>query len=267
MSVLAPMPYAQQQQTTRQCARVALLLLQYGAQSSIVVGLTRRLGLALGMSTVECALSLNSVTLTTIVDNRCITTVRANDMQAVNAYILIQIQKLILLLESSPKGKDALLTLATLELDRLNKDMHPPMFMAAMVGMSASTFALINGAGVISSALVFIAAFVGVHLRTRLMRIHLNGFVSNILVAFLVSSLASLAHFWRLDEPDVVMAAAILLLIPSFPIINSWFDALKGYIIMSQARWVYASMLSAAACVGIVSTIVLFDISGWGLNL
>ncbi|MGO2364279.1 MAG: threonine/serine exporter family protein, partial [Psychrobacter sp.] len=68
--------YVKQQRITRLCVRCGLLLMQYGAESAVVVDLSKRLGLALGMNSVECSLNFNAITLTTICDERCITTTR-----------------------------------------------------------------------------------------------------------------------------------------------------------------------------------------------
>ena len=52
----------------------ALLLLQHGAESAVVVQMAQRLGVALGIESVECALTANAVLLTTLSKQHCITT-------------------------------------------------------------------------------------------------------------------------------------------------------------------------------------------------
>gem|GEM_PF-4344686 len=46
-----------QREVTRLCVQTALLLLQHGAESTVVAQMTQRLGLALGVESVECALT------------------------------------------------------------------------------------------------------------------------------------------------------------------------------------------------------------------
>ena len=44
-----------QRAVTRICVETALLLLQHGAESAVVVQMAQRLGVALGIESVECA--------------------------------------------------------------------------------------------------------------------------------------------------------------------------------------------------------------------
>ena len=50
-----------QRAVTRICVQTALLLLQHGAESAVVVQMAQRLGVALGVESVECALTANAV--------------------------------------------------------------------------------------------------------------------------------------------------------------------------------------------------------------
>lgn len=52
------------------------VLLQHGAESALVDELSTRLGLALGMDSVESAISSNAIVLTTIKDGQCLTSTR-----------------------------------------------------------------------------------------------------------------------------------------------------------------------------------------------
>ena len=63
-----------QRAVTRICVETALLLLQHGAESAVVVQMAQRLGVALGIESVECALTANAVLLTTLSKQHCITT-------------------------------------------------------------------------------------------------------------------------------------------------------------------------------------------------
>ena len=55
-----------QRATTRLCIQCGLFLLQHGAESALVEELSTRLGLALGMDSVESSISSNAIVLTTI---------------------------------------------------------------------------------------------------------------------------------------------------------------------------------------------------------
>lgn len=65
-----------QRTVTRLCIQCGLFLLQHGAESALVDELSTRLGLALGMDSVESAISSNAIVLTTIKDGQCLTSTR-----------------------------------------------------------------------------------------------------------------------------------------------------------------------------------------------
>lgn len=76
-----------QRATTRLCIQCGLFLLQHGAESALVEELSTRLGLALGMDSVESAISSNAIVLTTIKDGQCLTSTRKNHDQIGRAHV------------------------------------------------------------------------------------------------------------------------------------------------------------------------------------
>ena len=267
--------YAQQQRITRLCIRCALLLMQYGAESVVVVDLTKRLGVALGIDGVECGLSFNAVTLTTLYQGRCITTVRNTIHQGINVSILVQIQQIILKAEldqhsrqapPSPDAQDALIDGIEQDFDHMNRTSYPNNLMSFFVGMSCASFAYLNGGTLMMSLITLIASFVAMRMRVYLLAKHFNPFVVVIITAFTATLLAASAYFLDLGvNADIAVAASVLLLVPGFPIINALSDILKGYMNMGVGRWMFATMLTLSACVGIVITLIFLQIPHWGL--
>ena len=103
-------------------------------------------------------------------------------------------------------------------------------------------------------------------LRMYLLKQHFNPFVVAMITAFTATLLAALAYFLNLGtNADIAVAASVLLLVPSFPIINALSDILKGYMNMGVGRWMFATMLTLSACVGIVMTLIFLRIPHWGL--
>ena len=66
------------------------------------------------------------------------------------------------------------------------------------------------------------------------------------------------------NNADIAVASSVLLLVPSFPLINSFSDILKGYVNIGIGRAVFTYMLTLSACVGIVMALVLLQIQHWG---
>lgn len=266
--------YPEQQRITRVCVRCALLLMQYGAESVVVVDLTKRLGMALGVSGVECGLSFNAITLTTLYNGQCITTVRNTVHQGINVAILVQIQQIILDTESlrtSPawdnSANEYLVSDIEKRLDSIDRTPYPNNTMAFFVGLSCASFAYLNGGGFIIALVTLVAGFCAMRTRLYLSVHHFNPFVVVIISAFVATLLGAVAYFLNLgDNADIAVASSVLLLVPGFPIINALSDILKGYINMGVGRWMFATMLTLSACVGIVIALILLQIPHWGLN-
>ncbi len=89
----------QQREITRLCIQCALLLLQHGAESMVVEQLSTRLGLALGMDSVESSISANAVVLTTISNDACLTTTRKNVDRGINMQMVTEVQHIVILAE------------------------------------------------------------------------------------------------------------------------------------------------------------------------
>lgn len=261
--------YVQQQRITRLCVRCGLLLMQYGAESAVVVDLTKRLGLALGMNSVECSLNFNAITLTTICDERCITTTRDTINQSINVNLLVQIQQIVNKTEDTitemPISSDKLTDFTTSAFDELDKTVYPPLLVAVFVGTSCAAFAHLNGGSWSITAVTFIAGLVAMLTRIYLSKHHFNPFITAIVTAFIASLIGATTYYFDIgNNADIAVASSVLLLIPSFPLINSLSDILKGYVNIGVGRAVFTYMLTFSACVGIVMALVLLRIQHWG---
>lgn len=265
------LPHEEQQRITRLCVRCALLLMQYGAESVVVVDLTKRLGVALGVSGVECGLSFNAITLTTLYNGHCITTVRNTVHQGINVNILVQIQQLVLDIERVGRAggihhDGQMVTRIEQRLDDIDRTTYPNNLMAFFVGLSCACFAYLNGGHVAIAMVTLVAGFFAMRTRIFLSAHHFNPFVVVIISAFVATMLGAVAYFLDLGaNADIAVASSVLLLVPSFPIINALSDILKGYMNMGVGRWMFATMLTLSACVGIVIALILLRIAHWGL--
>ena len=89
----------EQRAVTRLCIQCGLFLLQHGAESALVDELSTRLGLALGMDSVESAISSNAIVLTTIKDGRCLTSTRKNQDRGINMHVVTEVQHIVIMTE------------------------------------------------------------------------------------------------------------------------------------------------------------------------
>lgn len=263
-TIMTQITYTQQQLTTRLCVRCGLLLMQYGAESAVVVDLSKRLGLALGMDSVECALNFNAITLTTIYNERCITTTRDTINQSINVNLLVQIQQIVNKTEETPCSGELVVTTSR-ALDELDKTVYPTWLVAIFVGLSCATFAYLNGGGWMISAVTFMAGMVAMFTRIFLSKHHFNPFITVIVTAFIASLIGATTYYLDIGHnADIAVASSVLLLVPSFPLINSLSDILKGYVNIGIGRAVFTYMLTLSSCVGIVIALILLQIQHWG---
>lgn len=259
------MPYEEQQQITRLCVRCGLLLMQYGAESSTVVDLCKRLGAALGVSTVECGLAFNGITITTIYNSRCITTLRASTTNAINVGIIIQIQQLVLDLERS--SRTSTLEYAIARFDNLDRRTYPTWLTAPMAGLACACFAHLAGGDMAVFAVTLVAATVAALVRHWLTRNFFNPFVTALATAFCASVLSGMGLWFKIgNDPHIAIASSVVLLIPSFPLINSLSDILKGYMNMGVGRFVFVVIFTLLTCVGIVLALLLLGVKYWGFS-
>jgi len=251
-----------QHEVTRLCVQSALLLLQYGAESNLVVGVSTRLGYALGATRVECTLTANSIVLTTVFDRYCITTARRNVDRGVNMTVVSSVQRIMLAAE---EGRlDRVGVHAALEAAQQQTRVYPPWLVLLMVALSCACFARLSGADWPVCALTFAASVCGMRVRQWLGGLHFNAMLVFMATAFVTSLVAGLGlHFQVGNDAHIAMASAVLMLVPGFPLINSLSDVLKGFMNMGIGRWALATVLTLGSSLGIVMALAVLGIDSW----
>ena len=250
-----------QREVTRLCIQCGLFLLQHGAESALIEELSTRLGLALGMDSVESSISANAIVLTTIKDNQCVTTTRKNIDRGINMHVVTQVQHIVIMAEHK-----------LLDVDDVEKRFalikplrYPRWLVVATVGLSCACFCKMNNGGWDGAFVTLIASTVAMAVRQALTHRHLHPQINFCLTAFVATTLSGL--LLRLPPfshvSTVAMAASVLLLVPGFPLINAVADMFKGHINTGLARWAMASMLTLATCIGVVMALALWGLRGW----
>lgn len=242
------------------CAETALRVLQHGAESALVESLARRIGLALGAERVEIALLANAVVVTVRIRGRSKTTTRRNEDRGINMQVVMAVQRLVLAAEAGELNRatyrEQLLGIAAVH--------HPRWLVALMVGLSCACFARLNHADLPACGVTAVASAVAMAARQWLARRHFSPFVVFAVTAFVATSLTALGFAFGVSRtPNAAMAASVLLLVPGYPLINSVSDMLKGYVNTGVSRGVFALLLSAATCIGILAAMSLWQLGGW----
>ena len=267
MTTPAPVPppsvsddYAQQQEITRLCIHAALLLLQYGAESTLIDQIAVRLGRALGIDSVECALTPNAIVITTRRANQCITTTRKNFDKGINMSVITAVQHIVL------DAEDGLYSVQEVRerLDAVKAEKYNRYVVVLMVGLSCASFAHLSGGDPLICFITFIASACGMWVRQALSARHYNPAVVFAVTAFVASMVSGTAlKFGWGAHPEIATAASVLLLVPGVPLINSLADMLKGHVNMGMSRWAVATLLTFSTCLGIVLALSLLNISAW----
>ena len=250
-----------QREITRLCIQTALLLLQHGVESTVVVQMASRLGVALGVDSVECALTPNAVILSTLSNNYCITTTRKNTDKGINMQVVTEVQHIVIAAEHHIYD----LRHVREKLDRIKPLKYNRYLVVVMVGLSCACFSHLAGGDWTIFGITFIASALAMYIRQIISARHFNPLIVFAVTAFVASLVAGSALKYELgNDPQIALASSVLLLVPGFPLVNSLADILKGHINMGIARWVIATVLTFGSCIGIVFALSLLNITGWG---
>lgn len=251
---------SEQRDTTRLCATTALLLMQHGAEAALVEGTVRRLGIALGVDSVEMALMASAIVITTLSENHCITTVRRNEDRGINMHVIIEIQRAVLDTEAGVLDRDG----CRERLEAIRPLRYPRWLTAVVVGVACACFARLAGADLISCLVTLVASASAMFLRLYLASLHFSPLITFFAAAFVATSIAGQSLLLGFGlAPKTAMAASVLMLVPGFPLINSVSDMVKGYMNTGISRWAVATMLSAATCGGILLATSVWNVWGW----
>ncbi len=249
-----------QRAITRLCVQCALMLLQHGAETTLVEQLSSRLGRALGMDSVEVAVFANAVVLATIYQEHCLTTTRKSVDRGINMHVVTEVQHIVIQAEREHIIWQQVKAL----FDQVQPLRYPVWLVVLMVGASCASFCRLAGGGLGASLITFFVAAIAMFVRSKIAHMQINPIINFGFTAFVATALCGLAiRYIPVETPSVAMAASILLLVPGFPLINAVSDMFKGHINTGIARWTVASLLALATCIGVVVALTLFNLPGW----
>ncbi|NLS12384.1 threonine/serine exporter family protein [Vibrio sp. SM6] len=249
-----------QRAISRLVAQAGQMLLAHGAESALVSSIMRRVGLACGVDEVEVALSADALVVTTVMKGHCITTTRSCADRGINMRVVTEIQRICILLEKRILD----LSMAKAKLDAISPERYNRWLVVAMIGLSCASFSRLAGGDWAVFLMTFIASACGMIVRQEIGHRHFNPLVNFAATAFVTTLISTQAVIFNIGNlPTVVMASSVLMLVPGFPLINSVADMLKGHTNMGIARFVMASLLTLATCLGIVGAMGITGVWGW----
>jgi uncharacterized membrane protein YjjP (DUF1212 family) len=251
---------SKQRAVSRIIAQAGQMLLAHGAESTLVADIIYRMGVACGMDEVEVALNANSLVVTTVYQEHCVTTARRCQDRGINMRVVTQIQRVCIMME---KGVIDYL-LAQKKLSQITPKRYNRWLVAFMIGLSCAAFSRLSGGDWAVFAATFVASAIGMTVRLEIAHRQFNpllNFAVSAFVTSLISAQAVLYH-WG-NNPTLVMACSVLMFVPGVPLINSVADMLKGYANTGIARFMIASLLTLSICLGIVAAVFVTGVGGW----
>jgi uncharacterized membrane protein YjjP (DUF1212 family) len=124
-------------------------------------------------------------------------------------------------------------------------------------------FAMIFGAGIAGTFLVFIAGFFAFLTKEILLHKNINVMLANVASAFCATFLIfSLSLIIPVSSLSIAQAASVLFLVPGVPLINSLEDLLKGHYLNGLARGMRAFFLTFGVVTGIILALALQEYIG-----
>ncbi|MFB9137136.1 threonine/serine exporter ThrE family protein [Vibrio olivae] len=251
---------SKQRAVSRLIAQAGQMLLAHGAESTLVGDIMRRMGIASGMDEVEVALTASSLVVTTVSQEHCITTARRCPDRGINMRVVTQVQRICIMLEKKIIDPE----LAQTRLNHINPERYNRWIVVLMIGLSCAAFSRLAGGDWTVFMMTFISSACGMIVRQEIGHRHFNPLLNFASTAFVTTVIAAQAVIHQLgNQPSLVMASSVLMLVPGFPLINSVADMLKGYVDMGVARFVMASLLTLATCLGIIAAMSIVGVWGW----
>ena len=252
--------YQQQTIITRAIIKAAVLMSEFGAESILIEQTAQRLGRALGVDSVEISLIPSAIVLTTLYNNQSVTTTRRVHHKPINMSIVCEIQKAVIEIEKNEHDAEFLS-------DTL-KDIQPNYYnrwlVVLMVGLACASFAYLQGSDWVAFFITFLASSTAMFVRQELARKRFVLIITFGITAFVATMIASLSQLNGISStPNIALASSVLLLAPGFSFVNSFLDALKGYLMMGWGRWMEGLLLTIATSIGIILAMAILNMKGW----
>jgi uncharacterized membrane protein YjjP (DUF1212 family) len=252
--------YQKQSLITRTIIKSAVLMSEFGAESILIEQTAQRLGKALGIDSVEISLIPSAIVLTTLHDNQCVTTTRRVHHKPINMSIVCDIQKIVINMEKQRYDVTYLV--------KALKDIQPNYYnrwlVVFMVGLACASFAYLQGSDWSAFFITFFASSIAMFVRQELSKRRFVLIITFGVTAFVATIIASISQINGISStPNIALASSVLLLAPGFSFINSFLDALKGYLMMGWGRWMEGILLTIATSIGIIIAMAILDIKGW----
>lgn len=207
------------------CLRFGVLLLASGASGYRVIRAVKRCARSLGFDNADVIVGFNTISCTFHRGEQFRTAVADVPLPGVNASRIEALETAAHSLLQSYRTPEVI-GAALDEIERIPSPRWGPRLSTLAAGLACAGFAILNQFGLATAAVVCIAAMLGQLVRSALHRAHFNLIGTTMTSAFVASAafllLARVLSISGVVSPGFV--AAVLFLIPGFPLFTSFVD-------------------------------------------
>lgn len=235
-------------------AEVGSVLLSSGMASYRVKVAMARTARALGLDSFDSIVTFSDITATATLDGRYRTRITQPGHVGVDVDRMTRTQRLA---EDLRPGVRAGEILEGLDAIRARGPLYGPLVNALAAALACAAFAFLNQGGWVEMAGAFVGAGIGQAVRRRLQQRSWNHFLITVIAALLASGLYLLvvsvptALGWLDGAHLAGYVAAVLFVVPGFPMITGILDLVRADYAAGIARLAYSALMLAGAAASI----------------
>lgn len=239
------------------------LLLQYGAETARVEETVHRLGTGLGCTWLDILVSPNAIVATTISGEAFRTKVRrVVRFGGVNLTAVAVVNRLS---RQVNRGElDRAGVRAALEEITARPHAYSRYLVILLVGLACAAFSKLFGGDWVVFGVTWLAAAAAMFVRQEMTRRHVNALL-NVVITALVAGLIACTAIQVLalpsaQNPQIAIAASVLLLVPGVQLVNASEDLLKGHTVTGIVRGINGGLISMGIALGLAIALGLTNI-------
>jgi len=237
------------------------MLLQHGADTDRVEHTVHLIGTSLGAEWLDILVSPNALVVTTISGDEFRTKVRRVVTLGVNLAVVCAINDLSYRISWGQVDRAA----ARVELVSISNLRHNynRWVVILMVGLACAALSRLFGGDWSVFLVTLVASGSAMFVRQEMVRRHFNPFIIVVVTAFVAGAVASSASIFRLSpQPQIALAAAVLLLVPGVHLINSFQDMIRGHMVTGLVRGFTGAVISMCIALGLLLAMQLLNVGG-----
>jgi uncharacterized membrane protein YjjP (DUF1212 family) len=243
--------------------RYGALMLRSGDAAFRVHDAVERLAPQLGIDDLNLLVTVTGMTATARRGGEQITLVRHVGPLGINACRLGSLERLA---DEQPTGLTPGALGAKLDAIEAAAPEHPIAVVAVAVGLASAAFSYLNGGNLAGVLAAFVAGGAGQLLRSLLLGRHFNqyavtAFCATVAAGLYCAAAALLADAGLQPGHGVGVIAAVLFLIPGFPLVAALLDLLQHQTAAGMVRLAYGMTLLLAAAFGLAMVVVVASVA------